>query len=117
MIIFLFISLNMCLGCSKEPSHRDGSFEYPQHMFWLRNKKKFQFPTWDRKHKLLFSEFWAFHSLSRINIQIHTNKFDHKIVIYIFLFILSICFNICFGCSKEPSHLGLAIIESLVSII
>ena len=26
--------------CSKEPSHRDGSFEYPQHMFWLRNKKK-----------------------------------------------------------------------------
>ena len=24
----------------KEPSHWDGSFEYPQHMFWLRNKKK-----------------------------------------------------------------------------
>ena len=23
----------------KEVSHRDGSFEYPQHMFWLRNKK------------------------------------------------------------------------------
>ena len=29
----------MCFGCSKEPSHRDGPFEYPQHMFWLRNKK------------------------------------------------------------------------------
>ena len=29
----------MCFGCSKEPSHRDGSFEYPQHMFWFRNKK------------------------------------------------------------------------------
>ena len=29
----------MCFGCSKEPSHRDGSFEYPLHMFWLRNKK------------------------------------------------------------------------------
>ena len=29
----------MCFGCSKEPSHRDVSFEYPQHMFWLRNKK------------------------------------------------------------------------------
>ena len=29
----------MCFGCSKEPSHRDGSFEYPQHMFWLKNKK------------------------------------------------------------------------------
>ena len=23
----------MCFGCS------DGSFEYPQHMFWLRNKE------------------------------------------------------------------------------
>ena len=31
----------MCFGCSKEPSHRDGSFEYPQHMFWLRNKKNY----------------------------------------------------------------------------
>ena len=30
----------MCIGCSKEPSHRDGYFEYPQHMFWLINKKK-----------------------------------------------------------------------------
>ena len=29
----------MCFGCSKEPSHRDGSFKYPQHMFRLRNKK------------------------------------------------------------------------------
>ena len=29
----------MCFGCSKEPSHLDGSFEYPQHMFWVRNKE------------------------------------------------------------------------------
>ena len=29
----------MCFGCSKELSHWDGSFEYPEHMFWLRNKK------------------------------------------------------------------------------
>ena len=29
----------MCFGCSNEPSHRDGYFKYPQHMFWLRNKK------------------------------------------------------------------------------
>ena len=35
----LLIRLNMCFGCSKEPFHRDGSFEYPQHLFWLRNKK------------------------------------------------------------------------------
>ena len=27
-IIFLSISLNICFGYSKEPSHRDGSFEY-----------------------------------------------------------------------------------------
>ena len=39
MIIFLPINLNICLGCSKELSHRDGSFEYPQHMFWMGNKK------------------------------------------------------------------------------
>ena len=39
MNIFLSISLNICFGCSEEPSHCDGSFEYPQHMFWLRNKK------------------------------------------------------------------------------
>ena len=39
MIIYLLISLDICFGRSKEPSHRDGSFEYPQHMFWLRNKK------------------------------------------------------------------------------
>ena len=30
----------MCFGCSKEPSHQDGSFEYPKHMFWLRIRKK-----------------------------------------------------------------------------
>ena len=47
VIIFLPIIFNMCFGCSIEPSHWDGSFEYPQHMFdweiscfdWLRNKK------------------------------------------------------------------------------
>ena len=44
--IFLPIYFNICFGCSKEPSHWDGSFEYPQHMFWLRNKKKkFQLRT------------------------------------------------------------------------
>ena len=48
--IFLPISFKICFGCSKirfgcskEPSHWDGSFEYPQHMFWLTNKKKFFF--------------------------------------------------------------------------
>ena len=36
--MFLY-SWSICFGCSKEPSHWDGSFEYPQQMFWLRNKK------------------------------------------------------------------------------
>ena len=39
LIIFLPINLNMCFGCSKELSDWDGSFEYPQHMFWMRNKE------------------------------------------------------------------------------
>ena len=43
VIIFLSIRLNMCFGCSKEPSHRDSTFDYPQLMFWLRNKKKFSY--------------------------------------------------------------------------
>ena len=38
---FLSSSFNICFGCSKELSHRDGSFEYPQHLFWLRNKISF----------------------------------------------------------------------------
>ena len=39
--IFLFLNQNMCCGCSKEPSQRDGSFENLKHMFklkWIRNK-------------------------------------------------------------------------------
>ena len=40
------ISSNICLGCLKELSHWDGSFEYPQHMFWLRNKNKRAHVPW-----------------------------------------------------------------------
>ena len=46
VMILLSISLNMCFGCSKELSHRDSFCEYPQQMFWLRNKKNsFQLHT------------------------------------------------------------------------
>ena len=41
--IFLIVNFSMHFGCSKEPSQWDCSFEYPQHMFWLRNKKKIIF--------------------------------------------------------------------------
>ena len=37
---FLLIRFNMCFGCSKKKSHGNDSFDYPQHMFWMRNKKK-----------------------------------------------------------------------------
>ena len=59
MIIFLAISLNMCFGCPKEPSHQHGSlkpshrhssFEYPQNTFWLRKKK-----TNSQAHTLIWS--------------------------------------------------------------
>ena len=44
--IFLPINVNICFGCWKELTHWEGSFEYPQHMFWLRNKKiKFSLHT------------------------------------------------------------------------
>ena len=39
VIIFLPINLSICFWCSKEQSHGDCPFEYPQHMFRLRNKK------------------------------------------------------------------------------
>ena len=38
--IFLSISFNICFGYWKEQSQWDGTFEYPQHIFWLRNKNK-----------------------------------------------------------------------------
>ena len=51
----------MCCGCLKEPSHRDGSFEYTQHMFWLRNKK----------NNFLLSTliWWTANHLSKIQIK------------------------------------------------
>ena len=41
-IIFLSISLNIRFGCSKEPSYRDGSFEYPQHIIGFGFKVLFK---------------------------------------------------------------------------
>ena len=51
----------MCFGSSEEPSQWDGSFEYPQHMFWLRNKKNhFPFLTliWNFGFFHQSREFW-----------------------------------------------------------
>ena len=34
-----YVLVKTCFGCSKEPSHLDGSCKYQQHMFWLKMKK------------------------------------------------------------------------------
>ena len=76
---FLSLNINICCGCSKEPSHLDGSFMYTQHMFWLRNKK--------------------------INIHITSMVKIKEMFELIFVYLcLSLSINICCGCSKEPSH-------------
>ena len=36
--IFLFLNQNICCGYSKEPSHRDGSFEHLKHMLKIMSK-------------------------------------------------------------------------------
>ena len=64
--IFLPIHWNLSFGCSKEPSHWDGSFEYPQHMFWMRNKVnsfpirtliwKSVIPKTTAKHNAIFTQ-------------------------------------------------------------
>ena len=38
-LFFLVLNQNICCGYSKEPSHWDGSFEHPKHMFKLMDKK------------------------------------------------------------------------------
>ena len=54
--IVLPISLSIRFGCSKEPSHGDGSFETPQHIYVLfRNENFFVFGTRD-----LFFQTWEF---------------------------------------------------------
>ena len=39
IILFLKKSLNTCCGCAKESSHREDSFECPQHLFLTKNEK------------------------------------------------------------------------------
>ena len=87
----------MCFGCSKELSPRDGSFEYPQRMFWLRNKEiNFLLGTLNHiQYELLIS------SRSSVVISILT----HSLLVAIFVNIfLPISLNMCFWCSKEQSH-------------
>ena len=54
MKIFLSISLNICYGCSKEPS----LFCDPQHVFWLTNKKTNFFITHSYLKAAIFIVYW-----------------------------------------------------------
>ena len=38
-LFFLLLNQNICCGYSKEPSQWDGSFEHPEQMFKLMDKK------------------------------------------------------------------------------
>ena len=40
MIFFLIFAQNIDCGYTLEPPRRGGSNEYPQSMFWSKNKKK-----------------------------------------------------------------------------
>ena len=83
--IFLPISFNTCFGCSKEPSRRDGSFEYPQHMFWLRNKKN---------NFLLCTLNWR----PGIYLELSYYKFPNIAFIFISLFCCWFCYCCCSFC-------------------
>ena len=41
-LFFLFLLQNIDCGYSLEPPRRGGSNQYPQSMFWSKNKKKYQ---------------------------------------------------------------------------
>ena len=68
-IIFLPFNLNMCFGCSKEPSHWDGSFEYPQQMLWMRNKENnfanthSYLEAWECIYLINEFNFWNVHGI------------------------------------------------------
>ena len=64
MDIFLSISFNRTFGCSKEPSHRDDSFEFSQHMFWLKNNEN------DFKYTL-----WSWHGFATSDLFLYTKYY------------------------------------------
>ena len=66
---------------------RDGSFEYPQHMFWLRKIRKLI--------------FWYAPLTKGLNTDTIVPGKQNYLVLIVNIF-LTINFNIYFGCSKEP---------------
>ena len=56
----LTLNLNICFEGSKDPSRWDGSFEYPQHIFWLRYKKNDFFIKHSYLWAWMLKHIWAF---------------------------------------------------------
>ena len=93
---FLSIRLNICFKCSKELSHWDGSFEYPKHMLWFRNKKTIFFYLCTLTHSM-----W---SQSKISHKPQRQVFlwsGSNILNKPFLFISSYCFRDNLTCSVK----------------
>ena len=42
--VFLYIELNIFLGAQRNPLIKEDSFQYPQHVFWLRKKSTLNYP-------------------------------------------------------------------------
>ena len=114
----------MCFGSSKEPSLRDGYFEYPQGMFWLRNKKKMfsyallsgglrtsmthlrrlELSSWSLKFILYTMDGWNYPWVELIFMVLslfEPLKFSCNFIIQPNLFYF---WKTCFGCLKEPFH-------------
>ena len=90
------------MGNNGSRSHRDGSFEYPQHMFWLRYKKiKFSFlalnlsPVHTCKTKILILDFPLLDCfcVNIIFLLLLKNKIHRHYNIFYFYFILTGAFS------------------------
>ena len=69
------INLNICLRCSKEPSHWDGYFEYLHHIFWLWNKKN----NWQLRPLIWKTASWSYTSQEcEATFSIHRWKFPQS---------------------------------------
>ena len=61
MDIFLIFAQNIDCGYTLEPPRRGGSNEYPQSMFWSKNKKKIGIPL--HTPVLLYIVLWGIHCM------------------------------------------------------
>ena len=80
-LFFLFLNQNICCGYSKEPSHRDGSFEHPKHMFKLMDKKIITIYARVFLLNWTYDSSWADlpHCLPQIQIVLNQGQIYHRL--------------------------------------